>query len=352
MGHGQDVLLAAGPGYSGLGVDPDSMESIRGANGVYRVKISGTSKSPVMYSAGGAAVADSGVAELPPVIITGSRMTDAERAAYDAEQAQALLQVQNDAQVAAGIYNKFGAAWDSALGGNWSQAWFHLNYTPSTTARQAVYDRVFPQPDSRFARIDAIRSSGIAGVAVVAGQALGASNRTLDALAHGGSALEGVLGGAGGWKTLTLAPPPPNSQAARVRGIGGAGRVFSKDAPYVIRYDPSFPGRPDPQYSVDSLTFKAPAGYNARGYPRDAGGFWRNWVEQNPDSLSPSNKYLIDNYDRLKVSPRVDQTWIDAFPEHGNYMGDVLIHHHVDFGQYTIPVPGKTHVGSGGPWHK
>lgn len=28
-----------------------------------------------------------------------------------------------------------------------------------------------------------------------------------------------------------------------------------------------------------------------------------------------------------------------------------MIHHHVDFGQYVIPVPGKTHVGSGGIWH-
>ncbi|MFN9753240.1 MAG: hypothetical protein ACK57U_17850 [Planctomycetota bacterium] len=27
------------------------------------------------------------------------------------------------------------------------------------------------------------------------------------------------------------------------------------------------------------------------------------------------------------------------------------MHHHVDFGRYTIPVPGQTHVGSGGVWH-
>lgn len=117
-------------------------------------------------------------------------------------------------------------------------------------------------------------------------------------------------------------------------------------------YDPSSPGRPDPQFSVDSLKFNDPVGYNAKGYPRDAGEFWKNWAKQNPNSLSSSNQYLIDNYDRLKVSPRVDQTWIDALPEHGDYMGDVLVHHHVDFGRYTIPVPGNTHVGSGGPWHQ
>ncbi|ENY0880151.1 MULTISPECIES: hypothetical protein [Enterobacter] len=34
-----------------------------------------------------------------------------------------------------------------------------------------------------------------------------------------------------------------------------------------------------------------------------------------------------------------------------NYKGDTIIHHHVDFGPYAIPVPGSTHVGSGGVWH-
>ncbi|UCZ77416.1 hypothetical protein LHK94_03025 [Dickeya zeae] len=27
------------------------------------------------------------------------------------------------------------------------------------------------------------------------------------------------------------------------------------------------------------------------------------------------------------------------------------MHHHVDQGRYAIPVPRKTHVGSGGVWH-
>ncbi|MCG3844396.1 hypothetical protein [Photobacterium damselae] len=99
---------------------------------------------------------------------------------------------------------------------------------------------------------------------------------------------------------------------------------------------------------MDSTKFNNPVGYNAR----DAGEFWKQWRELNPDSLSTSNRYLINNYDKLKVSPRIDDTWIKIFPEHGNYLKDVLIHHHVDHGKYTIPVSGKTHKGSGGPWHK
>lgn len=53
----------------------------------------------------------------------------------------------------------------------------------------------------------------------------------------------------------------------------------------------------------------------------------------------------------MGLSPKIDKTWIKEFPEHSQYLGDTLIHHHVDFGRYAIPVPGKTHVGSGGIWH-
>ncbi|WP_199590167.1 hypothetical protein [Bremerella cremea] len=51
------------------------------------------------------------------------------------------------------------------------------------------------------------------------------------------------------------------------------------------------------------------------------------------------------------MSPRIDDEWIKVFPEHAPFKGDVIIHHHVDFGRYAIPVPRKTHVGSSGIWH-
>lgn len=100
------------------------------------------------------------------------------------------------------------------------------------------------------------------------------------------------------------------------------------------------------------MAFRNPAGHNAQGFPRDAGEFWRKWLELEPSFISKNNRMLIENYDRLKVSPRVDQTWANSLSEHGGYIGDVLMHNHVNRGQYTIPVPGRTHVGSGGQWHK
>lgn len=122
------------------------------------------------------------------------------------------------------------------------------------------------------------------------------------------------------------------------------------DNPYFTRVDPNLPGRPDPRFSIDSKTFSA-GKITSNGGIRNTKEFWQQWQNLQPGSLSKSNRYLIENYNKLKVSPRIDDDWIKVFPEHAPFKGDLIIHHHVDFGRYTIPVPGRTHVGSGGVWH-
>ncbi|MGC5809929.1 hypothetical protein, partial [Ralstonia pseudosolanacearum] len=265
------------------------------------------------------------------------------------------FQATNDAKVYAGNYDRFQEIGNALMAGQFGDAWRHVNFEASPDVNALNNARLFPAPNPAAARFDQLLTSPVGAGAYSVANMFGASQHTQDVLLGTGAFAENLLGGMAGFGGDRA--QRPGLSLARVRsgpaGDRPNGRLdtFSKDAPYVIRYDPSVPGRPDPQYSVDSLKFKDPIGHNAQGFPRDAGEFWRNWIEQNPDSISTSNKYLIDNYGKLKVSPRVDKTWIDAFPEHGDYMGDVLIHHHVDFGQYTIPVPGRTHVGSGGPWH-
>ncbi|WP_459204015.1 LysM peptidoglycan-binding domain-containing protein [Ralstonia pseudosolanacearum] len=265
------------------------------------------------------------------------------------------FQALNSAKVYAGSYDRFQEIGNALSAGQFGDAWRHVNFEASPDAQAVNHARLFPAPSPAAARFEQMLASPVGTSLSEVASILGASQHTQDALLGTGALAENLFGGMAGIGGNQA--QRPGQSLARVRsstaGDGPNGRLdtFSKDAPYVIRYDPSIPGRPDPQYSVDSLKFKDPVGYNAQGFPRDAGEFWRNWIEKNPDSMSTSNKYLIDNYGKLKVSPRVDKTWIDAFPEHGDYMGDVLIHHHVNFGQYTIPVPGRTHVGSGGPWH-
>jgi hypothetical protein len=116
---------------------------------------------------------------------------------------------------------------------------------------------------------------------------------------------------------------------------------------YSSPIDPKYPGRPDPQKSIDTSTF--PSGTpTANGGIRDNKQFWKEWEKLNPDTLSSSNRYRIDE---LGLSPTVDKQWINHYPEHAKYKGEKLIHHHVDQGSHAIPVPQSTHIGSGGPFH-
>jgi YD repeat-containing protein len=243
-------------------------------------------------------------------------------------------------------FEKFGEIWGASegVGTKLAQTWRWANYTVPDREQRRIEREA---RENQYWRVDQMRQSPLGSMAYVAGHLSGASQQTQDALLRTGSLADAMMPGG--------ARRPIRPASVRVRPgqplVANKGATTSADAPYVHRYDPAFPGRPDPKFSVDSTTFSNPIRYNANGFPRDAGQFWKQWAAQNPGSLSTGNRYLVDNYSRLKVSPRVDDTWIKTFPEHGNYFGDVLVHHHVNFGRYTIPVPGKTHVGSGGPWH-
>lgn len=152
--------------------------------------------------------------------------------------------------------------------------------------------------------------------------------------------------------------PTPGGYRAQIGAVGDLSKIkffgsrgdLGGGTPYVTRYDPLFPGRPDPKLSIDTTKFVNPKDKNAAGFPRDAGKFWKEWIELNPQSISSSNRYLIENYNSIGRSPVVDKVWIQAFPEHVNFPFDTLLHHHVDHGRYAIPVPQTTHMGSGGVW--
>ena len=116
---------------------------------------------------------------------------------------------------------------------------------------------------------------------------------------------------------------------------------------YSSPIDPNFPGRPDPQKSIDTTTF--PSGTpTANGGIRDNKQFWKEWLKLNPDTISSSNRHKIEV---LELSPKIDNQWIQHYPDHAPYKGETIIHHHVDQGAHAIPVPQGTHIGSGGPFH-
>lgn len=52
---------------------------------------------------------------------------------------------------------------------------------------------------------------------------------------------------------------------------------------------------------------------NKQGWERNAKKYWEAMLERYPNAFSSSNRFLIENYDELKVSPKCDQTFIDYF---------------------------------------
>ena len=136
-------------------------------------------------------------------------------------------------------------------------------------------------------------------------------------------------------------------ERSAVGNVGAAEEIPTTTSAIQIRYNPEIPGGPDPAWSIDTSTFSQ-GETTANGGIRNNIEFRNQWMELQPESISPSNAYRIQE---LELSPKIDQTWIESYPEHSDYLGETLIHHHVDQGPIAIPVPASTHVGFGPPWH-
>jgi hypothetical protein len=53
------------------------------------------------------------------------------------------------------------------------------------------------------------------------------------------------------------------------------------------------------------------------------------------------------------IAPKVDDVWIEHFPEHKDFKWQKIEHHHVDEGQFAVPLPWDLHRGKGNYniWH-
>lgn len=208
--------------------------------------------------------------------------------------------------------------------------------------------------------VGAIGAFGGAKAGRALGEALGLSEAGTRALETAGGFLGGMVGGAAGtrgtqWfnKNYQI-KVDPNALGMN----GGNVRIVPRpkpttQSPFQTRFDPAHPGKPDPKWSVDTSKFdpKAPgAGRTATGEIRDQRQFWREWSQRHPETLSKGNQYRINE---LGLSPKVDKTWTQHFPEHGGYKGQTIEHHHYNQGNIAIPLPQDVHRGAGNYtiWH-
>jgi hypothetical protein len=99
---------------------------------------------------------------------------------------------------------------------------------------------------------------------------------------------------------------------------------------------------------IDTTQFTSGDATEAGGI-RNRTQYWRRYAEKYPDHISPTNaEYIADN-----SAPVVDEQWVQHFPEHSPYMDQVLVHHHLDYGPFAVPVPKEVHSTQPGWgfWH-
>ncbi|WP_199118231.1 RHS repeat-associated core domain-containing protein [Pedobacter sp. ASV28] len=85
----------------------------------------------------------------------------------------------------------------------------------------------------------------------------------------------------------------------------------------------------------------APAGSrtNAAGFARNAPWFWRQMLKDHPDMFNPENVRKI----KSGRSPIINEQWIKYNPTQKSFIGETLIHHHIDQGEFATPLPKSVH---------
>jgi len=78
----------------------------------------------------------------------------------------------------------------------------------------------------------------------------------------------------------------------------------------------------------------------ALGYNRNGPWFWRQMAKEAPEMFSPQNMRLI----KAGKSPIVDSTWIKYNPTHQSFLGEKLIHHHIDQLNWATGLPESIHI--------
>jgi hypothetical protein len=176
-------------------------------------------------------------------------------------------------------------------------------------------------------------TEAIAGQNFATGQALSGLNRW-------GMGFAGISAGAG-----SAAPGMGVAGYNPALGSGAAEEISTLTSPYQVHIDPISGTGP---MALDTTTFTS-GEPTLNGGLRDPRQFWNAWNNIYPETVSEANLARI----QLGRSPIVDEQWLQTFPEQSGYLGDTLIHHHLDYGPNAIPLPRSLHSQQPGwgYWH-
>jgi RHS repeat-associated protein len=131
----------------------------------------------------------------------------------------------------------------------------------------------------------------------------------------------------------TPVPARSGTGSAQIGGGARAARAVS------LRIPSSYAGR----QRIDMRDAPGGSGTNAESYPRNNRWFWGQMLKRYPEMFSAKNRNLV----RDGQAPRVDEQWVKYNDTHQSFVGDALVHHHVDQGPVAAAMPQSAHQ----VWH-
>ena len=100
----------------------------------------------------------------------------------------------------------------------------------------------------------------------------------------------------------------------------------------------------DPEFIVDMpYVGQGMKNANSQGWKRDAKYFFRELSNAHPELFSNDNLQRIAKGDL----PKVDDQFLEYFPQYKDYAGQLLVHHHIGGGGQAMPIPVELHEGFG-----
>jgi len=117
------------------------------------------------------------------------------------------------------------------------------------------------------------------------------------------------------------------------KGVREVSQTLSGEYVYCIEFEKYL----DRKHTIDMTGAPAGSRPNAAGHPRNSEWFWRQMGKQF------ASLFDEDNLEKLPKRPLVNVTWIAGVSQHAAFVGDFLIHHHLDQGKLASGLPQRFH---------
>ncbi len=96
----------------------------------------------------------------------------------------------------------------------------------------------------------------------------------------------------------------------------------------------------NPANVIDMRNAPPSSDLTALGHPRNGPWFFRQLKRLHPEMFDKANELRISG----GRAPIINANWVKHNPQHQSYLGESLIHHHIEQGPFAVPLPESVHI--------